>query len=121
VNTPLSSDDEELRDKIRKLYGVKKSHYINFEPRLDQLMHLISEDRKARESEIRKEFAAELQRIGEEVIGPKSGHTDYCEHKKKYINQEDVVCSCHPVFWDDLQELQRTRLSQIVKEYGEEL
>lgn len=34
--------EDELREQIRKLYGVKKSHYINFEPRLEQLMLLIA-------------------------------------------------------------------------------
>jgi len=40
---------DNLKDEIRKLYGVKKSHYINFEPRLNQLIEL---------------FEAELERRG---------------------------------------------------------
>lgn len=34
---------EELKDNIRRLYGVKTSHYVNFEPRLTQLLELVDQ------------------------------------------------------------------------------
>lgn len=61
---------------------------------------------------IRKEFAAELQRIGEELIG----------EDEDWI--EAVLGSNNPYernrvdYENALRAQQRTRLSQIVKEYG---
>lgn len=47
---------EELKDNIRRLYGVKTSHYVNFEPRLTQLLELVDQytEQKILEAKIKE-------------------------------------------------------------------
>lgn len=74
-NVTNSLTTVQLREEIRKLYGVKKSHYINFEPRLEQLMSLVKDH-------------------DEYIIGPDlsiklpSGNID---PRKEAINEEKVA------------------------------
>lgn len=53
-----------LKDEIRKLYGVKKSHYINFEPRLEQLMQLFATEQR----QLVDRFKDELTKIHHEEL-----------------------------------------------------
>lgn len=41
-NQQSNSTEEKLRRGIRKLYGVKTSHYVKFEPRLEQLIEAVN-------------------------------------------------------------------------------
>lgn len=78
-NTP-SSEEAELREKIRKLYGVKISRYTNFEPRLNQLMELIQPYAAEIAQEARKQAASDIFNLAHE----------YAQEDKTMVGSEEL-------------------------------
>jgi hypothetical protein len=101
-NTPLSSNDKELREKLRTFQYNQKQGIELTEGHLDYIMHLISEDRKAREAEIKSQGLDEFFDFMEDVY----------DAWDKYHGNMNLREFAHDF-------LKRTRLSQIVKEMGE--
>lgn len=82
MTTPLSSNDEELRDKIVDaiMYGEHSGladDDVHTIPNMDIVMNLISEDRKAREAEIdrlaRIDEINKMVQAEEHIDNPSSG------------------------------------------------